>query len=232
PVRRDGRERIEDEAALAELAMGNGQPPRSPLAPAPQCHVEVEHPWTPALSAAAAEFALHALQAAEPGGRLELAFDERNGVREIAAGSAVGRVEDDRRGIEQPEILVEPGDRGLDHGGGAAMPAVRAVRPNRDGVEMRCARHGGRPRRAPWHPPAPFPRPKRPAIARCARGWWPCAGSCAESIPAGGMLLCRPLATATPGWRSSAWRLASAGRTAQDGPSPATMRAICSFRPF
>src|SRR6185369_9084050 len=203
PVRRDGRERIEDEAALAELAMGNGQPPRSPLAAAPQCHVEVEHPWTPALSAAAAEFALHALQAAEHGGRFELAFDERNGVREIATGSAVGRVEDDGRGIEQPEILIEPGDRGLDHAGGAAVPAMRPVRPDRDGVEMRCARHGGRPRRAPWHPPAQSPRPKRRVTARCARGWWPCAGSCARSIPTGGTRRCRLSATVTRGWRSS-----------------------------
>ena len=136
PARRDRRQRIEDEAARAKLAMGDGQSPRSQSPAAPQCHVEVEHTGAPALSPAAAEFALDGLQADEHVRRLELAFDQRDGIGEIAAGSAVGRVEDDRGSIEQPEILVEPGNRGLDHPGGTAVPAVRAVRPDRNGVEI------------------------------------------------------------------------------------------------
>ena len=68
--------------------------------------------------------------------RLQVAFDQRDRIGEIPAGGPMGRVEDDRRGVEQAEFLIEPGDRGLDHGRRTAVAAVRAVRPDRDGVEL------------------------------------------------------------------------------------------------
>ena len=47
--------------------------------------------------------------------RLEAAFHQGDGVGEIPAGSADRRIEDDGRGIEQPELLIEPGNRGFDN---------------------------------------------------------------------------------------------------------------------
>ena len=64
---------------------------------------------------AAAELALQRLQPAQHLRRLYFAFDQRNAIGEIPSGAAMSRIEDDRRSVEQPELLVEPGDRGLDH---------------------------------------------------------------------------------------------------------------------
>ena len=72
----------------------------------------------PALAAAAAELALDALEPAQHLGRLEIAFDQRDRIGEIASRAGHGRVEDDRRGVEQAELLIEPRDRGLDDLGG------------------------------------------------------------------------------------------------------------------
>ena len=80
--------------------------------------------------------------------RLEAALDQGDRVGEIAAAAALSRIEQDRRGVKKTELLVEPCDRGFDHGGGAAVTAVRPVGPDRDRVELRCACHAGAPRSA------------------------------------------------------------------------------------
>jgi hypothetical protein len=136
PAGGDRGEGLEDEAAPFELGVRDGEPARAPLAPAPQDEIEVEHAWRPAAAAAAAEIALDRLERVEQLRRVEIAFDQRNRIGEVAPGATMRRVEDDRRGVEQAEVLVEPRDRGLDHLRRAAVAAVRAVRPDGDGVEM------------------------------------------------------------------------------------------------
>ena len=59
-------------------------------------------------------------------------------IGEVAAGPAVGGIEDDRRCVEQAEIAVQPGDRRLDDAGGPAVAAVRPVRSDRNRIEVRC----------------------------------------------------------------------------------------------
>ena len=95
-ARRDGAQRLEHEAAVSKFRMGNCQPPRAELPAAPEYQVEIEYPRTPAAAPAAAELALQCLEAMKQPRRVEISFDERNRVREIAAGAADGRVEDDR----------------------------------------------------------------------------------------------------------------------------------------
>ena len=84
--------------------------------------------------------------------------------------------------------------------------------------------------RQPRRTVARSPRPKRRAIARCARGWSRSGEECRASIPIGGTRRCRRSATARRGWRSSASRPASTARTAPAGRSPAIMPASCSTR--
>jgi hypothetical protein len=57
----------------------------------------------------------------------------------------MSRIEQDRRGVEQVEALVELRNRGLDHLRGPAMCPVRAVGADGYGIELRCAGHGGSP---------------------------------------------------------------------------------------
>ena len=59
--------------------------------------------------------------------RDEIAFDDGNRVGEVAAGSALGAVEDDRRGVEQAEVAIEPRDCRFHHLRRAAVPAMRAI---------------------------------------------------------------------------------------------------------
>ena len=134
--------------------------------------------------------------------------------------------------------------------GGPAVAAVRPVRADRDGVEVRhaspvIASPAKQSALVSWIASPPVlamtamaspptcrrsPRPRRRATARCARGWSRSARSAAPSIPAGGTRRCRRSATATPGWRSSASRPASTAPTAPGGRSPAIMPASCSTR--
>src|SRR6476659_2754732 len=107
--------------------MRNAQEPRLVFPAAPQDDVEVEHSRTPATAATAAEILFQRLQPREQRRWPKIAFDQRDRIGEIAAGSAMRWIQDDRRGVEQAELLVEPGDRGLDHARRAAVAAVRAV---------------------------------------------------------------------------------------------------------
>jgi len=136
PAGGDRGERLQHEGALAELPVGDGQAARTERPAAPQDQVEIEHTRPPAASAATAEGALDGFEAGQHGGGLGIAFDQRHGIGEISAGATVGGVEHDRRRIEQAEVLVQPGDRGLDHAGGAAVTAVGTIGAECDGIEV------------------------------------------------------------------------------------------------
>ena len=142
PAGRNRGERLEHEAAPLEPRMRNAEPPRAPRAAAPPREVEVEHPRPPAAAGPAAEIALDRLEPAQHLGWLKRAFDQRHGIGEVAAGAAVGGVEDDWRGIEQAEVLVQPRDRRFDHLRRSAVASVRPVRADRDGVEVATSRQG------------------------------------------------------------------------------------------
>jgi hypothetical protein len=116
--------------------MRNVESPRAELATTPEGNVEVEHARTPAAARAAAEVSLDALEALEHLGGLKPAFDEGDGIGEIAARRTVRGVEDNRRRVEKPELLVEAGDCGFDDLWRPPMTSVRAIRPDRDRVEV------------------------------------------------------------------------------------------------
>src|SRR5690348_2544277 len=137
PARRNGRQWLEHESTLDQPGMRNGQPPRAESAPGPQHDIEVEDARSPAFPAAAAEFPLDGLEPNEHAGRLDVTLDDCDRVGEIAARAAVRRVEDNRRGIEQAELLVQPGNCRLDHARGTPEPPVRPVRTECDRVEVR-----------------------------------------------------------------------------------------------
>jgi len=136
PARSNGRERLQDECAVRELGMRHDEGPRPELAAAPQEEVEVQDPRTPAATAPPAESALHVLEARQHRRGGQAAFDQRDGIGEVSPGATMRGVEDDRRGVEQAEVLVQPGDRGLDDTCRAAVAAVGAVRADSDGVEV------------------------------------------------------------------------------------------------
>ena len=136
PIRCDRCQRKKHETAPGKLGMGHGQPSSSDPATAPQHDVEIEHPRPPALSWTPTEFPLERLQPDKHLARLERAFDQRNRIGEIAAGTPARGVEDDARGVEQPEVRIEPGDRCLDYAGRSAKPPVRTVRSDGDGIEI------------------------------------------------------------------------------------------------
>ena len=138
PTRSDRAQRTKHEAAAGERRVRDGEAARTPFAAAPQNNVEVEHARAPAAAAPAPEIALDRLETRQHLGRFRVAFDQRDGIGEIAARTAVRGIEDDRRGVEQPKLLVKPGDRRFDHMRRTAMAAVRPVRPDRDGVGVRC----------------------------------------------------------------------------------------------
>jgi len=145
PTRRDGRERLKYERPALDRGVRHRQLARVPPAAAPVGNVEVEDPGAPAPAAAPSELALDALERCQHVGREELAFNQRHGIREVAPGAAMRGVEQDRRGIEQAEVAVEPGDRRFDHLRRAAEPPVRAVRANGNGIEVVGQTTTGRP---------------------------------------------------------------------------------------
>ena len=98
------------------------------------------------LAAPTAEVPLDGLQLPKHFQRFQRALDQRDGIGEVATGAADGGVEDDRRGIEQAEFLVEPRNGCFDDLLRPSEAAVGSVRPNRNGVEVRCASHDGSPR--------------------------------------------------------------------------------------
>ena len=110
PVRRDGGEGLQYEAATRNLIMRDGEAARAPLPAAPQDKVKVEHARAPALAHAAPEPAFQQLHPPQHFRRFEVALHHCDCVREIAARAAVRRVEDDGRGIEQTEIVVQLGN--------------------------------------------------------------------------------------------------------------------------
>jgi len=146
PVRRDGGEGLENKAAPVDPGMRDGQPPGPELAAAPQDEIEIEHARAPSAAVPAAERTLDLLELRKHRWRTKLTLDDRDGVGEVASCAAMRRIEDDRRGVEQPEVLVQPGDCGLDDSCRPAEAAMRAVRPNRDRVKVRCVRHAASPR--------------------------------------------------------------------------------------
>lgn len=146
PAGSDGRKRLEDEAALADLAVWNGEAARSKSTAAPNNKVEIEDARAPAPPGAPAEFSLDLFEAVEHFPGIEAALDEGDRVGEISTGTAVGRIEDDRRGVKQAELLVEPRDSCFDYPRRTAEAAVRPVRSNCDCVQVRCMPHGGSPR--------------------------------------------------------------------------------------
>ena len=139
PAGRYGGKWLKNEVAGREARVRDSERTRTKLASAPKDDVEIEHARTPAAAAAAAELALEGLEAREYLGRLQAAFDQGNGVGEVAAGAAMGCVEHDRRGIEQTELLVEAGNCGFDDALRSAKTAVRPVGADRHDVEVRCA---------------------------------------------------------------------------------------------
>lgn len=132
----DSGQWLKDEAAFAELPVGDEEFARDEPASTPQGDVQVQHPWAPTAPTAAAEIAFDDLQASEHNPRLEAAFNQCDSVGEVAPGIAMRGVEDDLRGVKQSELLVQPGDRRLDDARGAPVAAVRSVRADRDGVEV------------------------------------------------------------------------------------------------
>jgi hypothetical protein len=136
PSRRDGRERLEDEAALCQLRVRDRQLSRIEPTAAPQRDVQVEDTWAPLAPAPPAERLLKCLEAGEHGRRLEIAFDERNGIGKLTAGSAVRRIENDRGSIEQAEFAVQPGNRGLDDLLRPTEAPMRTIRANCDRIEV------------------------------------------------------------------------------------------------
>ena len=136
PAGGDGSERLENEAPPGDLGMGNHEGARAEPAAAPQRDVEIEHARAPALAGAAPELALDSLQAAQHFRWLEGALHQRDRIGEIAPGISMRGVKDDRRGIEQAKLLVEPRNRRLDYRWRPTVATVRSVRTNGDGVKV------------------------------------------------------------------------------------------------
>ena len=132
----DARQRLEHETSPGKVRVGDGQRSRLNLTTAPDRNVEIKNSGTPALAGPATKFSFHRLQSEKHLERLEIAFDEGNGVGEFPPGSPMGRINHDWRGIEQIELLVEPCDCGLDDMRWSAKSPMRPVRTNGDRVEM------------------------------------------------------------------------------------------------
>ena len=115
-------------------------------------------------------------------------FDQRDGIGELAPGTARGGIDQQRRGSEQVERCIQRSDGGRNDGGRRAMADMPSIRPDRDGVEMHCLPHRGSPRLGRCNAPPPptcrrCPTPKRRATARCARGSPPSVRHAAHEHP-------------------------------------------------
>ena len=136
PIGRDCCQRPDREGAGGQAGMGDCQSVRADPPATPRQDIEIEHPRPPAPPRPPPEIAFDRLQRGEQGIGIEIALDQRYRISEIAPRTAVGRVEHDRRGVEQAEILVQSGNGGADHPAGVPEAAVRAVGAERDGVEV------------------------------------------------------------------------------------------------
>src|SRR3954447_25010924 len=90
PARSNCRERLQHEAAAGELRVGDGQSARPEPAAAPQRNVEVKDSRAPTPAGTAPDLAFKRLEARQQGRGLKVAFDQSNGIGEIAACPAVG----------------------------------------------------------------------------------------------------------------------------------------------
>ncbi len=134
PAGSNGCKRLEHEAALVDPSVRDVEAPRAEPPAAPQCKIEIEHAWTPAASAAAAEVTLHRLEVPQHLRRLEIALDERDGIGEIPASAAMSGIKHDWRGIEQAEVMIEPRDCSFHDTRRPPEASVRPIGPNRDRV--------------------------------------------------------------------------------------------------
>lgn len=107
--------------------MGNDQPSRTEPIPAPQRDIEVKHARAPTLAVPAAEIALDTLEGVQHFVGLQITFDERYRIGEISSRAAMGRIEDDRRSIEQPERLIQPRNCSFDDTGWCAKAPMSTV---------------------------------------------------------------------------------------------------------
>lgn len=82
------RKRLENEGAVLETAMGNGQRARTEIATAPENDVEVKDTRCPVSRTAPPECALYRLDLPQHDWRLEIAFDQSDAIGEIASGPA------------------------------------------------------------------------------------------------------------------------------------------------
>ena len=126
PAGRDRGERLEDERALASAGCGMVSRRERQLPPLHKTMSRSSTRGPQRRPRRRPKSRSMALRRAQHFGRFQVAFDQRDGIGEIAPGAAMRRVEDDRRGIEQAELLVEPRDRGFDHPLAAAEAPVRA----------------------------------------------------------------------------------------------------------
>lgn len=142
----DRGQRIDDEGSRRGRRMRDCEAAGLPPAPGPGDDIKVEDTASPTAAAAAAKIALDALQFAQHLRRIELACNQRYGIREVTARAAVCLVQEDRRSIEQAEVVIQPRNCGLDDSRGAAEAAVGAIRADRDRIEVRCLVQARAPR--------------------------------------------------------------------------------------
>ena len=136
PIGRDCGQWPDREGAGGQAGMGDCQSVRADPPATPRQDIEIEHPRPPAAARPPPEIALDRLQCGKHRLGIEIAFKKHHRIGKVPPRTAMRRVEHDRRGVEQAEVPVEPGDGGTDHAAGAAVAAVRAVGSERDGVEV------------------------------------------------------------------------------------------------
>ena len=111
---RDCRQRSKDEFAFGEPGMRDREAPRAELPAAPGDKIEVQPAFAPSSARPPAELPLEGLELRQHRPGFQAAFEQHHGIGEVAAGAADGLVEDDRRGVEQVELGIQPSDGRLD----------------------------------------------------------------------------------------------------------------------
>lgn len=139
-VRRDREQWLQHEAPLLKARMRDNQTWLAQATAAPAENIEIEDPGTPATPRSSTELFLKTLQDAEHLTRRKAGGDQGGRVREVPAGAAACRIEDDRRGVKQVEASVELGDGRTHHPCWPAVAAVRAIGADRDGIKVLIAR--------------------------------------------------------------------------------------------